>query len=136
MQHLQADFGLSAADYLIMANLADAPHSRMRTYELIEATRWEKSRLSHHLKRMERRRLVRRVPTDKLRSPAFMLTEDGEQVIAEAAPAHADRIRQLFFDAVDEEFLGRFVEMCETVLARIDRHGMGDIAPPGQSTVD
>lgn len=129
VQHLQADFGLSAADYLVMVNLAEAPDGRMRTYELIEATQWEKSRLSHHLKRMERRRLVRRVPTENLRSPAFMLTENGETTIAEAAPAHAERVRRLFFDAVDPEFLDRFIDMCETVQAGIDRYSMGDTTP-------
>lgn len=43
--------GLSAADYEILVNLSEAPTACMRSFELCESTQWEKSRLSHHLKR-------------------------------------------------------------------------------------
>jgi len=47
----------------------------MRSAERGEATRWEKSRLSHHLTRMEQRGLICRGPSDTSRSPAILLTD-------------------------------------------------------------
>ncbi len=62
--HLQQVFGLSAPDFEILANLSKSQSGRMRTSELRWATRWEKSRLSHHLSRMQKRGLIRREASD------------------------------------------------------------------------
>ncbi|HEV8297656.1 MAG TPA: MarR family transcriptional regulator, partial [Acidimicrobiales bacterium] len=59
-RQLQRDTGLSAADYEVLVNLSEAPKGRLRSYELSNALQWEKSRLSHHLTRMQRRGLVDR----------------------------------------------------------------------------
>ncbi|MEV6897354.1 MarR family winged helix-turn-helix transcriptional regulator [Amycolatopsis sp. NPDC051372] len=115
-RHLQTEFGLSGADYLILVTLSEAPDGRMRAYELIESTDWEKSRLSHHLKRMERRGLVCREPTDNARSPEFCLTPAGHQAIVDAAPAHVAQVRRLFFDVVSPTEAARFAATCEKIL--------------------
>ena len=57
---LQRECGLSGSDFEVLVNLSEAPDGRMRAFELGQATQWEKSRLSHHLSRMEKRGLVRR----------------------------------------------------------------------------
>src|SRR4029077_2666496 len=51
---------LSPADYQVLLALSEAERKRMRSSELARAIDWERSRLSHHLGRMERRRLIRR----------------------------------------------------------------------------
>lgn len=58
--------GLSRGDYLVMLTLSEAAGHHLRSSELADAIGWQRSRLSHHLGRMERRRLVRReeCPTD------------------------------------------------------------------------
>ncbi|WP_432847605.1 MarR family winged helix-turn-helix transcriptional regulator [Amycolatopsis sp. CA-161197] len=119
-RHLQDEFGLSGADYTILVTLSEAPDERMRAYELVESTEWEKSRLSHHLKRMERRGLVRREATDNARSPEFCLTPGGHQAIVDAAPAHVAQVRKLFFDVVSPTEAARFTATCEKVLDALD----------------
>ena len=59
-RRLQADSGLSLADFEVLVALTDVPDGRVRVRELAEAVQWEKSRLSHHLARMERRGLIER----------------------------------------------------------------------------
>ena len=59
-RQLQADSGLSLADYDVLVHLTDAPDGRLRPYELQRVLQWEQSRVSHHLGRMQRRGLVRR----------------------------------------------------------------------------
>lgn len=120
VQDHQQQFGLSSADYEILVNLSEAPTGRMRSFELCESTQWEKSRLSHHLKRMEHRGLVRREATDNARSPDFMLTEAGLTAIANAAPAHAANVRAWFVDALGPERLAQFAKDCEAISAAVD----------------
>src|SRR5438105_5867370 len=59
---LQRETGMSGADFEVLVNLSEAPDGRLRPSELGRAIRWEKSRLSHHLTRMEQRGLVKRSP--------------------------------------------------------------------------
>jgi len=51
---------LSPADYQVLLALSEANGKRMRSSELAQTIDWERSRLSHHLGRMERRGLIRR----------------------------------------------------------------------------
>src|SRR5438874_7008546 len=47
--------GLSRADYQVLLALREAEGTRLRSSELAAIIEWERSRLSHHLGRMERR---------------------------------------------------------------------------------
>src|SRR6266446_4297164 len=52
--------GLSPADYQVLLALKEADGRRLRSSELAASIDWERSRLSHHLGRMERRGLIGR----------------------------------------------------------------------------
>src|SRR5262249_25667898 len=90
-QHLLREFGLSDSDYEVLVNLSEAPTGRMRAYELGQATQWEKSRMSHHLGRMEKRGLIRREDSGA-RYPDIVLTDAGLDAIKASAPANAARV--------------------------------------------
>ena len=89
-RRLQREFGLSDSDFEVLVNLSEAPGYRMRAFELGQATRWKKSRLSHHLSRMEKRGLVRREVMDRsdARYPDVVLTDAGRNAIESSAPAN------------------------------------------------
>ena len=55
---LQARSDLSMADFEVLVNLTDVPEGRLRISELASSMNWERSRVSHHLKRMAARGLV------------------------------------------------------------------------------
>jgi len=57
-RHLQAEAGLSMSDYEVLVHLTDDPGGRIRVTELAGLLQWERSRVSHHVTRMERRGLV------------------------------------------------------------------------------
>src|SRR5690242_12309519 len=57
--HLVQETNLSPADYQVLLALSEATGRRMRSSELAASIDWERSRLSHHLARMERRGLIR-----------------------------------------------------------------------------
>ncbi|GFG65498.1 MarR family transcriptional regulator [Mycobacterium kubicae] len=122
--NLQREFGLSAADFEILVNLSEAPAGRLRAYELGRATSWEKSRLSHHLGRMEKRGLVSREPDPHgdSRFPQIVLTAAGRAAIGSAAPANAARVRRLFIDVLGRERLAIFRQASEDVIAAIQEN--------------
>ncbi|WP_431977640.1 MarR family winged helix-turn-helix transcriptional regulator [Micromonospora haikouensis] len=103
-RQLQADSGLSFADYGVLVQLAEAPGGRLRPFELQRDLQWEQSRLSHHLGRMQRRGLVDREECPQDARGAFVvLTAAGRAAIEAAAPAHVDTVRRLVFDRLDPD---------------------------------
>src|ERR1700743_2533990 len=54
--------GLSGADYEILALLSSLDEDRMPAHELCKSLGWEKSRLSHQLRRMQNDGLIIREP--------------------------------------------------------------------------
>jgi DNA-binding MarR family transcriptional regulator len=120
-QQLQRDSGLSAADFEVLVNLSEAPAGRLRAYELSAELQWEKSRLSHHLTRMQKRGLIEREDcADDARGAFVVLTAEGRRTIEEAAPLHATEVRARVIDALGPERLRALDEICTTVLAALD----------------
>ena len=62
-QQLQRDSNLGIVEYQVLAMLSQTPERRMRMSSLAEVTNASLSRLSHLVKRLEQRGLVRRSPT-------------------------------------------------------------------------
>ena len=124
---LQREFGLSDSDYEVLVNLSESPGGRMRAYELGRATMWEKSRLSHHLSRMEKRGLVRREvdPGGDARFPIVVLTPAGRAAIESAAPANAARVRKLFVDVLGKDRLALFREASDDIVAAVEEQLRG-----------
>jgi DNA-binding MarR family transcriptional regulator len=120
-RHLQREFGLSESDFEILVNLSESETGRMRAYELGEATQWEKSRMSHHLSRMEKRGLIRKAACDA-RYPEIVLTEQGLEAIKACAPVHAARVRELFVDVLGKERLTALGDAADDVLVAVDEH--------------
>jgi DNA-binding MarR family transcriptional regulator len=120
-RQLQRDVDISEGDYAVLVNLSEAPDSRMRGFALAAVLQWEKSRLSHHLTRMERRGLVRReeCPTDK-RGAYVVLTDEGRERIETAAPMHVAEVRRWFVDVLAPEQLAALGEITTQLLGGLE----------------
>jgi DNA-binding MarR family transcriptional regulator len=119
-RHLQRDFGLSKSDFEILVNLSESESGRMRAFELSRSTQWEKSRLSHHLTRMEKRGLIRKEACDS-RYPEIVITDEGLAAIKECAPAHAARVREFFVDVFGPDRFAVLGEVSDEVVDAIGR---------------
>jgi DNA-binding MarR family transcriptional regulator len=114
--------GLSNSDYQVLAHLSEAPDGRLRSFELGELLRWEKSRLSQHLGRMQTRGLVsrERCLTDQ-RGAVVTITTRGSDLIRVAAPQHVADVRDVLIDhltATELEVLsGIGDKVCERLAA-------------------
>jgi len=119
-RELQRETGLSGADYEVLVNLSEAPDGRLRAFELGRATGWEKSRLSHHITRMEDRDLVLRAscPTDS-RGAFVVLTDAGRTAIEAAAPRHVEHVRRFFVDSLTPEQLDALADISDAIVANL-----------------
>src|SRR5579862_3188055 len=77
-RQLQADSNLSLSDYDVLNALRNSPGGRMRITGLAARIGWERSRLSHHVRRLQARGLVdcRLAPADR-RATEITLTDQG-----------------------------------------------------------
>jgi DNA-binding MarR family transcriptional regulator len=134
---LARDSGLSEADYDVLSNVSEAAGHSLRLGDLAAHMLWSKSRLSHHVTRMERRGLVARedCPSDG-RGAVLTLTEAGWQAIRDAAPEHVESVRKHFLDLLTAEQVEALAGISETVLGHLrglqDGPGSGHQGRPGQ----
>jgi DNA-binding MarR family transcriptional regulator len=118
---LQRDSGLSLFEYFVLSGLSEAPDRTLRMSDLAVVTNGSLSRLSHVVKRLERRGWVRREPCpDDGRYTHAILTEAGWQKVVEAAPGHAQAVRALVIDPLTVTQRRAVHEIGHRVLRRID----------------
>ncbi|WAL69735.1 MarR family transcriptional regulator [Amycolatopsis cynarae] len=119
-RQLQADSELSYSDFAVLVALTDVPDGRVRIFELARELQWEKSRLSHHLARMQKRGLVAREECRSDARGAFVvLTSAGSEAIEGAAPKHVETVRRLVFDALTPEQVETLAALSDRVLERL-----------------
>lgn len=95
---------LSMADYGVLVALTDVPEGRLRISEVADQLSWERSRVSHQLKRMATRGLVERSECVEDGRGSFVgITAEGRRAIEKAAPAHVDSVRRLFVDRLSAD---------------------------------
>lgn len=98
-KELAAHSGLSEPDYDVLSALTDSAHARIRIGDLAGHMLWSRSRLSHHVARMEARGLVTREGCgDDGRGAVVHLTAAGRGAIQAAAPGHVESVRRHLFD--------------------------------------
>jgi DNA-binding MarR family transcriptional regulator len=109
---LQAETGLSPGDYAVLLALHDVDDHRLRSSVLATRIGWQRSRLSHHLARMEGRSLIDRqeCSTDS-RGVEIVLTATGRAAFRQATVPHLRAVRELFVDALTDDQLDTVQEV-------------------------
>jgi DNA-binding MarR family transcriptional regulator len=109
--------GLSGADYEILAVLSALDGDRMPAHELCNTLGWEKSRVSHQVRRMQKDGLISREPNpDDARSTMVCLLPAGRAAIEKAAPRHVEDVRRNFIDLLTPAELDMLATLNERVL--------------------
>ncbi|MEJ7584587.1 MAG: helix-turn-helix domain-containing protein [Acidimicrobiales bacterium] len=123
-RNLQQASGLSLADYDVLVHLAEADDGRLRVFELARSLRWEKSRVSHQVTRMERRDLVVREDCDTDARGAFArLTTTGRRALRAAAAGHVEDVRRYLIDVVSQDQLDALADVSTAVLGALADEG-------------
>ncbi|MDQ1733546.1 MAG: hypothetical protein QOK10_3705 [Pseudonocardiales bacterium] len=121
---LQRDAGLSFIEYHVLARLSEDPEHTLRMSELAVLANSSLSRLSHLVKRLELRGLVRRQadPADGRFTNAIM-TDAGYELLVATAPGHVERVRSLLMDGLSSAEVRQLHDASQRWLARLDASG-------------
>lgn len=113
-RELTRSTGLSEADFDILFFLEQSAETSVRSVALRCGLAWEKSRLSHQLRRMEQRGLIEKAP-----GAVIHLTEKGRAQIAAARDCHEAAVHRYFGDVLTAEQLAVLSTISERVVARL-----------------
>ncbi len=128
-RQLLADSGLSLPDYDVLTALSVADGERMQITVLAAQIGWERSRVSHHVRRMSARGLVAcGLSAADRRVTEVTLTDGGRQALEQAAPGHVELVRRLFFGGLPADLVRPLSEALESVYANIIEKG--SLPPP------
>jgi DNA-binding MarR family transcriptional regulator len=119
---LHSDTGLSTGDYAVLLALSEADDTRLRSSELAASVGWERSRLSHHLGRMERRGLIRREEcAADSRGAEIVLEPGGSEAFQAATYPHLRAVRELFVDALTPDQLAVAGDIAAALRGHLDQ---------------
>lgn len=128
---LERDADLSFIEYHVLARLSEEPNHTLRMSELAVLTNATLSRLSHLVKRLEARGLIRREPdASDGRFTNAILTDTGYAKLVASAPAHVETVRALVIGAFSAAELQQLRQASERMLARIEALPPSNSAAP------
>ena len=117
---LASEGGISAADYAVLVPLSEEPTGVLRARDLGADIGWDRSRLSHHLARMEKRGMVVREECEEdARGLMVSLTPGGRRAIEDAAPSHAQAVQHHFFDLLSKKEVDTLTAVFDRVLDKL-----------------
>lgn len=118
---LRHDAGLTHFEYFVLAMLSEAPEHTMRMTALAARTNATLPRLSHVVRRLEDRDLVKRLgcPEDA-RATNVRLTGVGLAKVEDTAPGHVANVRQHVIDALTGEQVAQLTAIADAILGRVD----------------
>ena len=121
------DAGLSGSEYSVLVPLSHAPDGVLRARELCSELDWDRSRLSHLVRRMEKRGLVAREECfEDARGSMVRLTDVGRATVDGVAPEHSEAIRRYFFNVLSKEELATLTTVFDRLLENLAQHGVTD----------
>ncbi|MBX5446782.1 helix-turn-helix domain-containing protein [Sphaerobacter sp.] len=119
--------GLSEADFQVLDALLDAPGQRARARELRWTLQWEKSRLSHQLRRMVARGLIdRQACAEDARGANVVLTDAGREAARRARQVREESLRAIVFDTLGPEHMVHLHEVTTLLADRLARAAQED----------
>jgi DNA-binding MarR family transcriptional regulator len=123
-RQLRSDHGLSLADYDVLVALISDEQGTLAVSALATRIGWERSRVSHHARRLGERGLVllEANVSDK-RSTTVSLTDLGRSTLASVSPSHIALVKKVFLDPLDGDRLDLLAETFEMVYEELIRHG-------------
>ncbi len=113
--------GLSEADFEILMALTERPNESVRALALRCGLEWEKSRLSHQLRRMEERGLlIREECIEDNRGAVIRLTETGRKLAADAQQHYEEAVQRYVVNVLTPEQLEALGAISEAILAHLE----------------
>lgn len=118
---LQSESSLSSGDYAVLLALSEAENRTLRASALASVIDWQRSRLSHHLGRMEKRGLIQRSSCpDDVHGINVTMTDAGAAAFRTGSVHHLRAVKELFLDALTPPQLSYVQELTVTLRRQLD----------------
>ncbi len=119
-RELRDEHDISLGEYEILVRLSEASDRRMRMATLADAMTHSRSRVTHTVARMESAGWVLRqaCPSDG-RGVEAVMTDQGYDKLAEAAPTHVRGVREHLVDLASDEDLAAIGRVFDEVSDRL-----------------
>lgn len=112
-----AESGLSMSEFEILAMLSEHPQARLRMSVLADLVVQSRSRLTHTVRRLETKGLVRRTPSRADgRGVEVQVCTPGRARLDEIAPVHVDGVRRYLIDLISQEELATLTAVMRRVI--------------------
>jgi DNA-binding MarR family transcriptional regulator len=122
MERQLSDAGSSSADYQVLVTLRETPGRAARPRDIGLQLGWDRSRVSHQLRRMEQRGLVSRAEVaGDARGTMVQLTSEGLQALRATAPGHVAWVRKNFLSQLSDEEARVLTRVGERVIDHLQR---------------
>lgn len=114
---LRESAGLSDAEFSVVANLVRAGGAGVKPSDCARGMGWEPSRLSHQLRRLEKRGLVARGVGDPAdaRTALVRLTPQGRRAYAKAVGPHLRAAQRWFGDALSDAHVAHLNDVLDAL---------------------
>ena len=123
---LEHNSALSLPEYEILVRLSEVPDRALRMSQLADMVVHSRSRLTHTVRRMEERALVRRqAHAADRRGVLCVMTDEGYAELVAAAPVHVTGVREHLFDQMTPEE----VEALGSAMTKVREHLRPSDAP-------
>lgn len=117
---LESETDLTLNEYEVLVRLSEDPNRTLRMSVLAEDLVHSRSRVTHTVRRMEERGLVRRQPcADDGRGVDCAMTDAGWEALVAAAPVHVGSVRSRLVDVVTCDELDAIGQAFDRVAQRI-----------------
>lgn len=119
---MQRESSLSLGDYQVLLALSEAAGQRLRPSELAARIEWDRSRLSHHLGRMERRGLISREEcVEDNRGAHVVLSGQGAKAFRDGSIPHLQAVQDLFVEALTSEQLAQLARVTASLRQQLQK---------------
>ena len=119
-RQLEADAGISFADFEVLALLSEAPERRLRMSEIADAATTTRSGVTRAVNRLADAGWLRRVECDEDKRGWFAeLTDDGFAKVRSAAPVHVAAVRRNVFDLLSPRDIRLFTHAYSEIRANL-----------------
>ncbi|WP_203715791.1 MarR family winged helix-turn-helix transcriptional regulator [Asanoa siamensis] len=110
------DSGISRPDFEVLVPLSEAEGRTLRVRDLATWLGWDRSRISHQLRRMEERGLITREHcTDDARGTMVRMTDEGYAITVRAAPDQVATVRRVLVDLLSRDEIDQLTAIAERV---------------------
>lgn len=104
---LRNAFNISLTEYDILVRLSERPGRSMRMAQLADALAHSRSRVTHTVDRMEKAGyLLRGTTPEDGRGIVATMTDQGLELLKQAAPLHVEGVRSYLVDVADPSDFG------------------------------